>query len=640
MSGILGLILSDSFEITTAAAELCRDTISRTLSQTAPSNTLAATPVSVWREEGCFLGAWKAATLSDDESLISTDEVRRFQVVGSGGIINSREIHKTLTLRGHHFASNNGFECLAHLAQEGHLDWELGLDGKFAFAIWDRHERILHLGRDRFGLKPLFWIGNSSGFAFSSSLTQLKAVLLELERQEDGLGGAVRRFFSPSNWTLSRQSLRWLLDTACIPAPETIFSQVNALPPGHRLLWSPGQPPKQQAWWRLTYSPQRTLAPRQAEEDFSDIFHESLQAHASQMKPVRLCLDSHVDSVLLAAHASRLASGALATCSLSFDPDEVNGIQPESRIAHLLGAEHHPHHCTVCPVDEIFPMVRSFEQPFGNPEVWHHWLLAQASSESSPGLLTADGADFLWGRGSSFPLNHLFRLFPRISGKPARRSPGKSLCGTTFSWQDLFLEPMTLLRQHRQIDPDGLFWNSLLKPDCRNASCLIPASSAPEAGKYEAMLAMDADYFLPHDLSARIDSIASAWRVSFQHPWLGNRLFEFVNHLPIRHKINGGITHWLAHQALQASWPAIAAITRQPGGKRSGVPIQRWLARDLSPIFRDGPLGLDSPLREMIDQKPLRILFEQHRTGLTDRSKPLWLVLVVDLWLREKKLAV
>ncbi|MCE7909731.1 MAG: hypothetical protein DYH02_15430, partial [Candidatus Omnitrophica bacterium COP1] len=62
MSGILGLILSDSFEITTAAAELCRDTISRTLSQTAPSNPLAATPVSVWREEGCFLGAWKAAT--------------------------------------------------------------------------------------------------------------------------------------------------------------------------------------------------------------------------------------------------------------------------------------------------------------------------------------------------------------------------------------------------------------------------------------------------------------------------------------------------------------------------------------------------------------------------------------------------
>src|SRR5690606_37397051 len=99
--------------------------------------------------------------------------------------------------------------------------------GMFALAVWDRRERVLHLARDRFGEKPLYygWVGGD--FLFAS---ELKAM-----RCHD-------RFENP----VDRRALRLLAARAYIPAPFSIYERIFKLEPGSILTVGPdiaGRPP-------------------------------------------------------------------------------------------------------------------------------------------------------------------------------------------------------------------------------------------------------------------------------------------------------------------------------------------------------------------------------------------------------------
>ena len=107
-------------------------------------------------------------------------------------------------------------------------------EGMFAAALWDRRERELHLLRDRFGEKPLYygWVG--AVFAFGS---ELKAVC--------ALPG-----FSAE---LDRRAVARYLRHNCIPAPDTIWRGVRKLLPGHLVTLThttiPGVLPEQRCYW-------------------------------------------------------------------------------------------------------------------------------------------------------------------------------------------------------------------------------------------------------------------------------------------------------------------------------------------------------------------------------------------------------
>src|SRR6266404_4421356 len=102
------------------------------------------------------------------------DEIVAFQ---NGEIYNYRELKKRLEDRGYQFISEGDTEVLAH----GFAEWGVEgllqqLDGMYAIAIFDRGSRELHLARDRFGEKPLFYSCAKGRFAYSSNLLALAAL--------------------------------------------------------------------------------------------------------------------------------------------------------------------------------------------------------------------------------------------------------------------------------------------------------------------------------------------------------------------------------------------------------------------------------------------------------------------------------
>ena len=133
------------------------------------------------------------------------------------------------------FRGGSDTEVLVDAVQE----WGLGpaleaCEGMFALALWDRHRRELHLVRDRFGEKPLYygWVGGRLAFA-----SELKSLCLLPEFRAD----------------IDRDAVALYLRHNCVPAPHTIYRGVAKLLPGHLLTVGrdvrPGGPLPTRAYW-------------------------------------------------------------------------------------------------------------------------------------------------------------------------------------------------------------------------------------------------------------------------------------------------------------------------------------------------------------------------------------------------------
>ncbi|QKJ97583.1 MAG: asparagine synthase (glutamine-hydrolyzing) [Ignavibacteriota bacterium] len=147
-----------------------------------------------------------------------TTEDGRFTIVFNGEIFNYEELRepissKQLAVSQNQFRTNSDTAVILKLyAMEG-SDCLKRLRGMFAFAIWDDKEKKLFTARDRFGIKPFYYLHNDNEFIFSSELKAIK-------KYKNGL-------------TLSMEGMDAFLKTGSVPAPLTIYEETTALLPGN-----------------------------------------------------------------------------------------------------------------------------------------------------------------------------------------------------------------------------------------------------------------------------------------------------------------------------------------------------------------------------------------------------------------------
>lgn len=154
--------------------------------------------------------------LTPDAAQPMTEESGTVHLTFNGEIYNHLEIRAELSSLGHQFKTDHSdTEVLIH----GYKQWGLRglvnkLVGMFAFAIWDEERRVLSLGRDRIGIKPVYFCHRGNRFRFAS---EIKAILTD---------PAVPRAVNPTG-------LRHYLSFMVTPAPLTLFKDIWKLPAGH-----------------------------------------------------------------------------------------------------------------------------------------------------------------------------------------------------------------------------------------------------------------------------------------------------------------------------------------------------------------------------------------------------------------------
>src|SRR5262245_35302884 len=128
-------------------------------------------------EAGVALGHTRLAIIDLAGAQPMASSCGRFVLSYSGEIYNAPEFRAELETKGRRFRGHSDTEVMV----EGFAVWGVRqtverLIGMFAFAAWDRSSHKLTLGRDRLGIKPLYWSHTNGALVFASELKALKEV--------------------------------------------------------------------------------------------------------------------------------------------------------------------------------------------------------------------------------------------------------------------------------------------------------------------------------------------------------------------------------------------------------------------------------------------------------------------------------
>ncbi len=572
----------------------------------------------------------------------------RWVLAYNGEIYNFTEVRRELEATGVLFRGRSDTEVLLEaVARWGVMAALQRVAGMFAIVLWDRERREMHLARDRFGEKPLYygWMGRT--FVFGSELKALRA------------HPAFRA-------EVDRNAVALFLRFNYIPAPHSIFKGVLKLLPAHVATVRADGSSHVVAYWSLEEVAERGMAaPIEGSDDelvaaFRERLQESVTAQMVADVPLGALLSGGIDSSAVVAFMQSGSARPIRTFTIGFDEEGYNEAAHARAVAAHLGTEHTEHRVTPAEARAVIPLLPTiYDEPFGDSSQIPTLLVAQLARRHVTVALSGDGGDELLGGYNRYALGQ--RIWSNLAPwpRPLRRAAAKAVWRVAPSqWQAVLGVAQRLLpnrlrvahvgdRMHKLAgvfdasspqamyrelvshwpDPSRVVLGGAEPPGRINGHAL------PGASMVEQMMYTDAMTYLPDDIMVKVDRASMAASLETRAPFLDHRLAEFAWRLPMSVKCRGREGKWVLRQVLYELVPR-ALVERPKMG--FGVPIDSWLRGPLREWATD-LLAPDRIRREGILQPDIIAdTLVEHLSGERNWQYRLWDVLMFEAWLESE----
>ncbi len=577
-----------------------------------------------------------------------TSACGRFVIVFNGEIYNYQELRADLETSGHAWRGHSDTEVmLAAFAQWGMLEATRRFNGMFAFALWDRRERVLHLGRDRLGEKPLFYGRVGGTLVFGSELKAL--------RRFPGFDAAV-----------DRASVCALLRYSYVPDPHCIYEGFHKLPPASLLsLRLPDEEAKPRLWWSL-----REVIERGQTTPFTGTETEAMDAFESLLKravgqrmvadvPLGAFLSGGVDSSLIVAMMQAQSARPVKTFTIGFDVPEYNEAVFAADVARHLRTDHTEMYVTAKDVLDVIPLLPAlYDEPFSDYSQIPTYLVCKMARRHVTVALSGDAGDELfggyeryfvgrnlWNKFAWMPapmkrslaglmtlpppawLNQAGDLLKPLLPKRVRHMPfGDKLhklaeVVAAPGMETLYLTLMSHWKQPEQVVIGGH----------ERATSITDRAGWPHVADFtHRMMHLDMENYLPGDILTKVDRAAMGVSLEGRIPLLDADLIEFAWGIPFSMKVREGRGKWLMRETLYRHVPK-PLIDRPKRG--FGVPLEHWLRADLRDWAED-LLSEERLKREgYFHPAPIRQKWREHLQGTRNWNFYLWDVLMFQAWL-------
>lgn len=539
--------------------------------------------------------------------------------------------------------------CIAAWGLERTLEACVGM---FAFALWDRRDRVLHLARDRFGEKPLYYGWAGGDFLFASELKAMRAH---------------PRFANP----IDRGALADFAARNYVPAPRSIYRDIYKLEPGCILSITPdaarsapGAPPAEGRNGGLTltryWSYRDILAagvadPIEAEEDaiaaLDEVLGQAIAGQAMADVPVGAFLSGGIDSSTVVALYQRHSSTPVRTFSIGFEEAGFNEAEYAKEVARHFGTVHQERYVSVQETRDVIPLLPAmYDEPFADSSQIPTHLVSRFAREQVTVALSGDGGDELfagynrhfaapqlWDRlsllprplraAASAPLSLLPpALWNALPGKRAPHFGSKiqkalRVAGQARRFDDVYASFL----DEWSFDRSPVLGSDGPKPIDLN---LFPG--APDALR---MMYADATTYLPDDILVKVDRAAMAVSLETRVPFLDHRVAAVAARIPLALKIKNGRGKHVLRELLYRQAPR-ALFERPKAG--FAIPIGSWLRGPLRPWAEEllAPSRLNSD--GYFDATTVQARWRDHLSGHRDGTAALWAVLMFQAWLAEQ----
>jgi asparagine synthase (glutamine-hydrolysing) len=548
-------------------------------------------------EDGVALGVRRLAVIdleSGDQPIYSEDH--SLVLVLNGEIYNYVELREDLVRAGHRFATRSDAEVVVHLYEEYGDACVDRLRGIFAFALWDRRTRRLLLARDRVGKKPLFYCRQGRRFWFSS---ELRTLLMDEE---------VPREVDPV-------AIDTYLHYRYVTHPNTIFSTVRRLSPGHVLSWRDGSVAIRR-YWKLSYRDRfRDASDAELCELIRERLLEATRLRLRSDVPVGALLSGGVDSSSVVAAIARTTAGALKTFSIGFDVDEFDERSSSRAVARFYSTDHHELVLGPEAMEVLPQLVWHYGEPYADSSAIATFHLAKLARRHVTVALNGDGGD------------ECFAGYDRYRSFAAMKNGSRSFPAEAYA-ERLASAGFTDADCATLYDPE--FLNSL---DERPWLSVVtePYSESDADEVLDRVLDADVQHWLPDDLLVKMDVATMAHSLETRSPLLDHRFMELAAALPARLKIDGATTKRIFKDAVREWLPD--GIADQPKWGFE-VPLAHWFRGPLRHLPEDVLLDGRSLERGLFREERIRSLIDEHVDGTRDHSYRLWTLVALELWFR------
>ena len=564
---------------------------------------------------------------------MTTDDGRS-TIVYNGEVFNHPELMASLQASGVSYHTHCDTETVLHLYERHGRDFVQHCRGMFAIAIWDRADRTLMLARDRFGVKPLYYVHDADGTLYFAS--EIKALLAS---------GAVAA-------ALELSAFPDFLANHAPSGNDTLFRGVKRLPPGHTLRWCDGQITIEQ-YWDLSFTPDPELA-RASDADlvaqYSERFEEAVRLRLMADVPLGMFLSGGIDSAAITAVMSDMVQGPIKTFSVAFAEREANELRYARIVSDRYRTEHHE--IVVTPEqfwDALPQLIWHEDEPIAHPSSVALNFVSRLAAEHVKVVLTGEGSDETLAGYNRYRVTvanmQLGGVWEKVMPGALRKVISGAIgeagsAGVRGKLARTFLA--------RPANLDAMYFDNfavfapgriaaLLSPRMREAVAGIDAyaayhhaidsSDAPTL--LGRLLYADTKTYL-HELLMKQDQMSMAASIESRVPFLDHPLAEFAARMPERMKLRGMTTKWVLRQAMKDRLPEEILSRKKMGFP---VPVGSWFRGEWRHLLDEFVTSTRALSRGHFEPDAVRAIVSAHLAG-DNHTERLWSLLTLEIWQR------
>lgn len=546
-------------------------------------------------------------------------------IVFNGEIYNYKRLKEMMIKKGVTFHTTSDTEIILKLYEQYGVESFGMLDGMFAFSIYDQTISKLFIARDFFGEKPLYYAKTADQFVWCS---ELKSIQNNIDIK----------------LTISKTALNLFFQLTYIPAPFTIYNEVQKLEPNKFISFDCRSFSFEISEIKQKFKEYEINNFSEAKAQLKELLEESVESRSISDVPLGTFLSGGVDSSIVSYCLAKQSTAKIDTFSIGFEKKSFDESEDAKTVAKLIGSNHHLFMIGEKDLMEnVDKVLNNFDEPFADSSAIATYLVSYKAVQHIKVALTGDGGDEVFGGYNKYYAAKLNKGYTSVIPEKFHGKLVKAVAPSLTLNEDDRGMKFKINKLLNSIDYSGDYYYNIISLGFQKgdfANIINPEYLKLNALNYYKEIAsscetvhdlrkVDRYLSLEGDMLVKVDRSSMLASLECRAPFLNKTLWSFSNSLPPSYLIKGFNKKYILKKTFEPYFPKGFFDKKKQG---FGVPVGDWLKTALKAELLSYIESSFIKRQNLFKESNIRELVMNHLDGKVDNTFKVWTFYCFQKW--------